>query len=523
MNSNLHDLSDDELDHLFSDAAEKMEIDFEPDSWTKMSQKLDATSGKTQEKNTGLKRGLLLLLALLFVVGGYYLMKPSTDKVNEIQTNDKNNSEKESKEIDKKDVSTSKVDTDNLAKNKKENSEQKNVSEKDISDSESVTYENNKTGNKGKVINSVNGKNEVLPQKNEDISSKSNKSIIAKNENLGNPLTKNTVVENTKSSKTNKFSKDKTKEISENTTSSEANVVTNKNIIFKKNNKENSDLSSPQSIGNSEAVKQYPSNNLPENSTSINSTISSSEENEGRLALKTLNNLSPKNAVFKANFKLPILAFDSPKVEPPSMPISKNFKRGFYFRAAFSPDFSVVDKEELTKVGKNIALLLEYRFNKRWSVQSGLIRSSKYYNAYPESYVWPTKWAQPPAILNINAICQMTDLPINIRYDISQKTNSSWFVSSGVTSYFMINEKYVYNYVNPTSPYIKNRGWNGKTGPFRFGVLNVSGGYEQQLFKRLSIQVEPFAKIPLTKIGFGKVSLSTFGVFFSAKYPLVRF
>ena len=69
MNKHKHDLPDDELDHLFRDSAEKMDFDFDPDSWTKMSQKLDAAnlpaSGNNQAKNIWLKRGLSVLLALL--------------------------------------------------------------------------------------------------------------------------------------------------------------------------------------------------------------------------------------------------------------------------------------------------------------------------------------------------------------------------------------------------------------------------------------------------------------------------
>jgi hypothetical protein len=109
---------------------------------------------------------------------------------------------------------------------------------------------------------------------------------------------------------------------------------------------------------------------------------------------------------------------------------------------------------------------------------------------------------------------------LNIRYDITQKNKSRMFVTTGVTSYVMLNEKYIYNYENPADPAIKWKNWEGKTGIYKLSNINFSAGYEYQFFRKLSLQVEPFVKVPVSKVGFGKVNLSTIGIFFSAKYPI---
>ncbi len=219
---------------------------------------------------------------------------------------------------------------------------------------------------------------------------------------------------------------------------------------------------------------------------------------------------------------MPIFAFESPQKETPVVPKSttQSFKKGLNFRFGVSPDMSLVTMDELTKSGNNLAFLLEYRFNKRLSIQGGVLRSMKYYDAYPESYEWPSNWPTPPKLIDINATCKMLDIPVNVRYDISQKQLSRWFVSAGATSYIMLNEKYVYNYENPYDPKIKWNKWEGKTGPYYLGVLNFSMGYEYQLFGKLSIQAEPFFKLPIAHIGKGQVNLSTLGLLVSAKYPI---
>ena len=217
---------------------------------------------------------------------------------------------------------------------------------------------------------------------------------------------------------------------------------------------------------------------------------------------------------------MPVISFQS-SFETPIVKPKENtaFRRGLNVRLALSPDFSFIPSNEVLKIGNNWAAVVEYRFNNRLSIQAGVMRSLKLYNALPSQYEWTGYYNPPSPIIDIDATCKMLDIPLNIRYDLSQKANSRWFVSTGLTTYIMLKEKYRYNYENPSDPNIKRIGWEGKTGAYPFGVLNLSAGYERQIFRRLTFQAEPFFKTPLGKVGYGKVRLATAGVFFSAKYP----
>ncbi len=567
MNINKHDLSDEELDHLFGYAAEKMEFDFDPDSWNKMSQKLDAVkspaSSESQAGNVWRKRGLLLLLALLLMFGGYYFTKnTSPDKAaTNLENIQKNTPKSENNANDKKYVSTDKVGTDKI-ENLNENTnkpESKPITEKDINTLPSANYENKNATNElnvksekettskeitsanRKIIKETASKTSTYKKANASASAvfedrKLNKTII-----LGKSKSKNAEFENqnaivqneysVKASKNKEIFQEKPKQVSEKHISQErgSNIISDikekgtptENLERNFNEKptqtlENSNVSSQNTtIQTSDGIIS------PSNSASI-----IADEKTERWSLGELKNLSSKKSIFKSNLILPIIAFESPKVEP-AMPTSKNsiFNRGFYLRLGFSPDFSYATIDETTRLGSNYTALLEYRFNKRFSVQSGVIRSMKYYDAYPASYEWPSIWPNPPTLLNINAVCRMLDIPLNIRYDISQKQNSRWFVGAGLTSYIMKNEKYTYNYENPSDPKIKRRAWSGifQKSPYYASVLNFSLGYEQKFFRKLTLQAEPFLKMPIGKIGIGNVKLSTIGVFITAKYPLARF
>ncbi len=201
-------------------------------------------------------------------------------------------------------------------------------------------------------------------------------------------------------------------------------------------------------------------------------------------------------------------------------------ERGLSVRVAVSPDLSGIGINNFAKPGTNYGLLVEYRFNRRFSAQLGLIRSKKLYKALPEQYslpVIPHTYVWPKSI---DARCDMFDVPLNLRYDLllrpSKNTNQPirWFVSGGITTYIMQSEKYNYIYANPKDPRIKTWSSSGKTGRYNFSNVNLSIGYERPLTSRFALQVEPFMKMPLKGVGLFKVNLFSTGAFLSLKYRL---
>lgn len=527
MNKHKHDLPDDELDHLFRDSAEKMDFDFDPDSWTKMSQKLDAAnlpaSGNNQAKNIWLKRGLSVLLALLFIIGGYYSIKLlSKQAITTPQIKHKNNVEIISKTQSEKHVATDKVGTDSF---KNDILAQNNSLKKGINNSESIGYKNKKTKDKITIATKTENNEETLANNKVINSSKSQKSIIAKNENSVKLSANQTFTEHTKTSKIKAFFVNKSNDDLVNTTEPETSLVTSENDINNVSEKNRKGVKTQNSktnlaINNTQTLVNQGSDNI----SLSNVVVTNTEAKIERWQLGDVKNLISKKAIFKSNLPLPIIAFESPKAEF-TISTSPNtaFKSGLNFRFAISPDFSVIPRNSFAKIGNNGAVILEYRFNKHWSLQTGVIRSLKRYIATPEQYNWNTNWNNPTPLVFVDATCKMLDIPLNFRYDITQKANSRLFASSGFTSYIMLKEVYRYNYKDNANPNIKYREWTTKTGNYPFSVLNFSLGYERQILRKLSFQAEPFVKIPLGEIAYGKVKLATLGVFFSAKYPIARF
>lgn len=252
--------------------------------------------------------------------------------------------------------------------------------------------------------------------------------------------------------------------------------------------------------------------------------------NREKLVRDTLNAIlahTDNSSLLSAKFLDTSLTIALPKVNVSSLfyaqkvdnkLLSKNpfMKRGLIVGLYFSPDFTTIATNRIEKIGTNYAVQLEYRFSSRWSVQTGVIRSKKVYDAYGDQYEIPLKWNVGVMPQRVDAVCDMLDIPLNIRYDITQHPEKRVFVTTGLTSYVMLKEAYYYTYDTKIAG--THDSWIGTSGPFLISNLNFSIGYEARITNRLTWQAEPFARVPISSIGWSKVNLFTLGSFVSIKY-----
>lgn len=554
MSKNIHDLSDDEFDDLFRESAEKSDISFDPDAWNKMSQKLDAAtthpSSPDKESNPLSKWGLPAVVVLLLLINGtYFLLRKPTAAVTETKVKAKENSVKQTDSIGEKHVATDKVGTANQ-ENAKETTTTNDKTQIDKVIADETHKEAKKTNKTLKSTANTSVKTEkaasskakqTLETNKPDIAAKtaSNKpedALLAVSERKAKVTVSDKKVTYNSKNKPYKATKkpsgglaftNKASTETKSDTPATAERKRDDMRIAAKNTRQ------PSVLTDSKMANNQASSIKSDNSKTVNdvdSDLKTSAQSQNVLidSANTIEKmqwvpvyaLSPTQHLSVINLRLPNVSFESPALAPVTMPRANTaFRKGLNIRLAISPDLSFIPSNKIFKVGNNWAAIAEYRFNNRLSIQTGVIRSLKYYGALPNQYELNPYWTIPSPLKDIDATCKMLDIPLNIRYDISQKPNSRWFIGGGFTSYIMLKEEYRYNYENPADPNIKRTSWEGKTGAYPFSVLNLSAGYELQLFRRLTFQAEPFYKAPLGKVGYGKVRLATAGVFFSVKYP----
>ncbi|WP_460934011.1 hypothetical protein [Spirosoma humi] len=212
--------------------------------------------------------------------------------------------------------------------------------------------------------------------------------------------------------------------------------------------------------------------------------------------------------------------------EPATIVPKPPVERGLSVRLAISPDLSSIGLKNFARPGTNVGVLLEYRLAPRWSVQTGIIQSTKIYRATASDYTLNNYYKNAMYTIpqGADGQCRMLDIPLNVRYDFllspraDGRSPSRWFITGGVTSYFIEQETYVYKYTgyaHKPIPVYSEKGDN-----YGFSQVNLSAGYERALTKRLSWQIEPFMKIPLKQVGYLKLNLLSTGTFFSIRYKL---
>ncbi|GAB3931992.1 hypothetical protein [Larkinella terrae] len=222
----------------------------------------------------------------------------------------------------------------------------------------------------------------------------------------------------------------------------------------------------------------------------------------------------------------PMLPPVGPRIVPPTIPVIGY--PALSIRFIMAPDLNFVGDSPKAATDFEIGVVGEYRFARRFTIQSGVLRSVKKYNAPGKSYAKPPHW-YGPMYESVDAVCTVLDIPVNLRFDVMVNQRRRWFVSAGLSSYIMQKERYEYNYppgVMPNPGMTQYFSWSGKTGFHEWSHLNFSFGYERNFssdgpLRRFSWQVEPFLKYARrSTLGYGKIRLTSAGVFFSLRYRL---
>jgi len=197
---------------------------------------------------------------------------------------------------------------------------------------------------------------------------------------------------------------------------------------------------------------------------------------------------------------------------------SKNKKHNFFF-VSFSagPDVSFVKSGKLGNVQLLTGAGFGYTIKDRFTIRAGFYSGNKIYSASADAYHPPSNfYTYYPYLEKVDANCKVYEIPVSLSYNFSHKTNQNWFVSAGISSDIMKRETYDYTYkYTPGGATInRQREIKNKNSHFLSG-FTLSGGYQRNITKNISLVIEPFFKMPLSGTGYGKVKLNSEGVLFS--------
>ncbi|WP_316830773.1 hypothetical protein [Pedobacter aquatilis] len=247
-------------------------------------------------------------------------------------------------------------------------------------------------------------------------------------------------------------------------------------------------------------------------------------KNNNQLAaslLATNTKLSIENISQEAVFNTPkntATDFGKPKEKV----IVKNLsgKSRFVLSILAAPDLTSVEYSGRSNLSGSIGAELTFSLTKRLSVTTGAAYAKKIYESDFSFYNPNTTYVFKVEPSNIHANCDVLDIPLNVNYRIFDGNRNSITVSTGLSSYLMLKEKYNYtynsSYAGPASYEVRNQNQH------YLGVANIGVEFQHKINSKLSVSARPFMKLPLTDIGYGNTKLSSTGVAVSVNMNLFK-
>jgi len=255
----------------------------------------------------------------------------------------------------------------------------------------------------------------------------------------------------------------------------------------------------PDNIGKIEKpdIQQSPAKTIKKDSVEVNKNESIDENKKSDSLIKE----NDKGTSHKKN----------------ATPVNRNkFINSFAINFSAGPDVSAVNIDDIGKINPVFGAGISYSIGKRWNLRTGFYVERKVYDTKAANYHPPAGfWNYYPDLNYINANCKVYEVPLIINYNFSQKSTHFWFVSAGISSYFMKKEKYYYTPKNPSIQYPYDSYTVNNKNRNYFSSARLTGGYERKFSKTISVIAEPYINLPLAGVGYGKVKLYSTGILFT--------
>ncbi len=187
-------------------------------------------------------------------------------------------------------------------------------------------------------------------------------------------------------------------------------------------------------------------------------------------------------------------------------------ERKFYAGVIAGADFSKVKSGPFKGPGFSAGIMVGYKINNSFFVETGILRDNKYYFSEGKTfYEEGVSMPQGMIIKNLESKSEILEIPLKAGYNFYKKKNTNLFISGGIATYIMTREKNNYNVTMNGNPE-KMEGIYKKNNIKIPAVINISGGWEYQSQGKLKIRLAPYLNLPIQGIGVGKLPVTSAGI-----------
>jgi hypothetical protein len=192
----------------------------------------------------------------------------------------------------------------------------------------------------------------------------------------------------------------------------------------------------------------------------------------------------------------------------------------WFLTAYLGNNIAYVSNPKISDSHLQFQLGFGYNITKNISLQTGIAVGNKTFSMRKDQFTYKGPGAYEKYIRNIDAEVSVIDIPINLRYQFSDRENFGWFTTIGISTIFSKKENYAIAIDNWSTPNYLYQ--NFENTPSWLSMLNLSVGYQYPLSKKVTLTVEPYLQLPFKVIGEGGSKLCSVGLQIGAKYNLPK-
>ena len=199
------------------------------------------------------------------------------------------------------------------------------------------------------------------------------------------------------------------------------------------------------------------------------------------------------------------------KNKPPK--VNDKTSTGFYYGALVGMGLNAVKEQSFNKAGFNAGGVAGYRFNRNFSLETGLLFAKKYYWTDGKYFSTAQMGSTMPAeteITEVHGSSRIIEVPLHLLYDFLIKPNKRLYIVAGLSSYSIIEENNDYATLHNGIKGIMHGSYKNDRRYFA-ATADLGIGYQRD-FVKSHLRFEPYIQLPVQGVGIGSLHVKTAGL-----------
>lgn len=206
----------------------------------------------------------------------------------------------------------------------------------------------------------------------------------------------------------------------------------------------------------------------------------------------------------------------------------KSVTSRFSFAAVGGVNVNSVQLSKLSKPGYDYGLLMGYRISPKIEIRSGVILAKKYFTTSGNNISFDSAKLNLPSynsisLENATGYCRFIEVPAMLYYQFSAKRKINFYTAGGFSIIKMRMDNIHYTFLADGNTLVQRSHSNAYHNSDGFSTsitANFSLGVKQKITDRWSFAIEPYIKLPLSRMNDSNLKFTTFGTLASFIYSL---